>query len=157
MTTYSRDAQESLLSTEGQTHICLLEINHPDLTQPIRVALDRSDVTSNSQTYVALAARIEPPDDFGSQSPKATIAIDNVGRELMTWLEASGGGRGATCTLRNVMRDTPDTVEYECTLNLTNLSANWIEVQGQLGYENLLNKPAVQHQYRQDNSPGLWS
>ena len=96
------------------------------------------------------------PDDFDGRLPKASLSIDNVGRELTTWLESSGGGRGATCTIRLVMREAPDVIEYEITMDLVNLGIDWRTVTGQLGYEDLLNRPAVRLQIRQDTAPGLF-
>lgn len=152
----SRSARTAINSTAGEHPLVLLEINHSGLSEPIRVVGDTQDITSGGFLYVAFPFAISLPDDFGGQLPKATLTIDNVGRELTSWLEASGGGRGATCTIRLVMRSAPDLVEYEIVMSLTNLAIDWKKVTGQLGYEDLLNRPAVQMQIRQDTAPGLF-
>jgi hypothetical protein len=151
----SRSAQLAINSTAGELPLVLLEINHSVLSEPIRVVNDQLEITSNGNLYVAYPFAISLPDD-AERLPKATLTIDNIGRELTTWLEASGGGRGATCTIRLVMRAAPDVIEYEITMELTNLAIDWQKVTGQLGFEDLLNRPAVQLQIRQDTAPGLF-
>lgn len=153
----SRSAQTSINSTSGEYPIVLLEINHSGLASPIRVCNDTVDITSNGQLYVAMPFRITLPDDFGEQMPKATLAMDNIGKELMTWLEASGGGQGATATIRQVMRAAPNTVEMEITMDLKNIAATWLEVSGSLGFDDILGRPAVTVQYRPETAPGLFS
>jgi hypothetical protein len=152
----SRDAQTEINSTGGSLPLVLLEINHSALSEPIRVVNDNQEITSGGNLFVAFPFKISLPDDSDGRLPKATLTIDNVGRELTTWLEASAGGRGATCTIMLVMRDAPDVVEYSITMELTNLAVSWRSVTGQLGFEDLLNRPAVVLQYRQDTAPGLF-
>ena len=156
MPDFSRDTQTAINSTSGELPLVLLEIDHSGLSEPIRVVGDTQDITVAGNLYVAFPFSISLPDDFDGRLPKATLTIDNVGRELTSWLESSGGGRGATCTIRLVMRSAPDVIEYEILMDLTNLSIDWQKVSGQLGYEDLLNRPAVQLQYRQDTAPGLF-
>lgn len=157
MPDFSRNAQQKINATSGEIPVVLLEINHSDLALPIRVVNDNQDITSNGNLYTALAFNITLPDDFGEQIPKATLSVDNIGRELTQWLEASAGARGATVTVRMVMRDTPNLYEMEITMDLTNLSINWLEVSGSLGFENILNRPAVALTYRRDTAPGIFA
>lgn len=152
----SRSAQTKINRTSGELPLVLLQIDHSALGSPIRVVCDTDDITTAGNLYVAFPFMIAMPDDFDQRLPKASLTIDNVGRELTSWLEASGGGRGATCTIRLVMRAAPDVIEYEIVMDLTNLAIDWQKVSGQLGFEDLLNRPAVQLQIRQDTAPGLF-
>jgi hypothetical protein len=152
----SRSAQTKINRTSGELPLVLLQIDHSGLASPIRVVGDNNDITTAGNLYVAFPFSLSMPDDFDQRLPKATLTIDNVGRELTTWLEASGGGRGATCTIRLVMRAAPNVIEYEIVMDLTNLAIDWQRVSGQLGFEDLLNRPAVQLQIRQDTAPGLF-
>ncbi len=156
MPEFSRALQRDVNSTSGVLPLVLLQIDHAALAEPIRVVCDNQALTSQGEIYVAFAFDIALPDDFSGRLSKAVLSLDNVGRELTRWLEASGGGRGATCTIRLVRRAAPDIIEYETTLELANLHIGWLKVSGELGYEDLLNRPAVQLQYRQDTAPGLF-
>lgn len=134
----------------------LLEIYHPDLSAPVRVINDTQDLTSNGNLFIACPFRFVLPDDFEGQIPKAKLAVDNVGRDLMYWIETSGGGEGSTVRILQIMRSRPDTIEWEITMNLFNVMVTMQEVSADLGYEKLYSKPAILWQYRPDNSPGVF-
>jgi Domain of unknown function (DUF1833) len=136
--------------------LILLEINHPLLAEPVRVVNDKQDVVSNGHNYIRCAFDCTLPSDPESGSPRARIAVDNVGRELMQWVEASDGAPGATGTIRQIMRSEPDLIEFEATLNMTNISATTMKVSADLTYEDTLNLPANPFQYRPETAPGLF-
>lgn len=154
--TYSSHFLESIGNTSGEAPVYLLEIEHADLATPIRVVNDTQDLVSNGDTYIAFAFRVTLPDDLEGQLPRARLSIDNVGRELVQWLDSSGGGQGATVRIMQVMRDDPDTIEFEITLDLVNVSQNVIEVSGELGFEDTLNLSGVPIRYSPDVAPGLF-
>lgn len=154
---YSAEYKSTLAGTSApEAPLLLLEINHPALPEPVRVIQDTQNLTSNGQEYIACPFRCELPDDFEGQLPRATLAIDNIGNELMYWIETSAGGSGSTVTFRQVMRSRPDLVEWSVTMNLYNVTATMREVSGQLGYDNLFGRPAVQVDYRPDTAPGIF-
>lgn len=152
----SRYAQEQINSTSGEYPLTLLEINHSGLTAPARVCDGGEDIVSQGHTYTACPFRFVPPDQFEGQAPRAQLAIDNVGEELTQWLESSGGGRGATVTIRQAMRATPNVIEFETTMDLSNLNMTWLEVTGELGFEDLFQGPAVGQRYTRQTAPGLF-
>lgn len=108
------------------------------------------------ETYIALAFDIQKPSDVGGQLARIPIRIDNVGRELTQWLDASNGGQGATARVMQVMRDDPDTLEFDMTLDLLGVKQNSAFVTGELGYENTLALPALVMSYRPDNTPPMF-
>lgn len=152
------DEYKSTLSSVNSPEIpyVLLEIHHADLTEPVRVINDTQDLTSNGKLYIGCPFRALMPDDFENQLPKSSIAIDNVSKDLMYWIEQSGGAKGSTVRFMQVMRSRPDLIEWEITMNLYNISCTPKEITGELGYENLFTKPAVSMQYRNSNSPGIF-
>lgn len=136
--------------------LIMLEINHADLSQPVRVINDTQDLTSNGNLFIACPFRCVLPDDYENQLPKAKLAVDNIGRELVYWIETSNGGEGSTVRFMQVMRSRPDLIEWEITMALTNVHVTMLEVSGMLGFENLFSRPAVHMSYRPENSPGLF-
>jgi len=155
--TYSTQYRSTLAKVSAEeAPLVLLEIIHPQLDSPIRVVNDTQNITSNGHEYIAYPFRATLPDDYENKLPKALLSIDNIGRELMLWLETSGGGLGSTGTFRQVMRSRPDQVEWSITMSLFNVSATNLEVTAELGFENLFSKPAVLVSYRPDTSPGLF-
>lgn len=154
---YSAQYKSTLAEVNAEeSPLILLEIDHPELTQPVRVVNDTTDVTSNGDTYIAFPFRCVLPDDFENQLPKARLSIDNVSRDLMFWIETTGGGQGSTATFKQIMRSNPDLIEWHIQMSLFNVTVNMQEISAELGFENLFGKPAVTFKYRPDNSPGLW-
>lgn len=136
--------------------VWLVEIDHPALASPVRVVQDNQDLTALGQSWTAMGFALKTPDEAATGKPRGSLAIDNVGRELMAWLELSGGGRGSTCRLIYLRRSAPDTIEYETTLALTNISATATRVQADLGYDELLDMPLTPLTYTRQTAPGLF-
>jgi hypothetical protein len=143
-------------TSSGQEPSYLLEITHSQLAEPIRVTNDNADIISNGSLFISCAFRVMFPDDIASTMPRVPVAIDNVGRELTQWLEASDGGRGAQVRVMQVMRDTPSVIEQEYTMTLLNVKQNMLEISGQLGYENMLDLPALAMLYTPETAPGIY-
>lgn len=136
--------------------VVLLEISHVAMPTPARVVRDTQDLVSGGNTFVAAGFDFTLPDDRGSQAPRAEIVIDNVGRELMAWVEASQGGRGAEVRVMVVLRATPDVIEVDYGLSLESLKVDQSKVVGELGFGNLLDLPAVAVRYDPSTAPGLF-
>ena len=88
--------------------------------------------------------------------PTCPIRMDNVGRELTQWLDASSGGIGSQVRVMMVMRDEPDVLEFDVTLDLMNVKQTAAYITGELGYENTLGMPALIASYRPDNTPSIF-
>lgn len=154
---YTPEFKSTLAKTSAEESPCiLLEINHPALSSPVRVINDTDSLTCNGDLYVAIPFACELPDDFEGQLPRASLTVDNVGRDLMYWIESSGGGEGSTATFRQVMRSRPDVVEWEITMYLYNVSADMAHVTAELGFANFFGRPAVQMCFRPANAPGVF-
>ena len=154
---YSTAFRGTVNSTSArEAPLLLLEITHPGLASPLRVVNDTQDLVSNANTYTALPFHARLPDDLEQGLPRAELSIDNIGKELVQWLEASGGGQGASCRMMQVMRSAPNVIEFEITLDLTNLHMDSVQVSGTLGFENLLDRPACAWVYKPEIAPGLF-
>lgn len=154
---YSSAYKSTLSSVSAQeAPLVLLEIDHPLLTVPVRVINDTQDLVSNGNTFIACPFRCILPDDYESQLPKAKLAVDNVGQDLMYWIETSNGGQGSTVKFMQIMRSRPDLIEWQITMNLYNVNVTMQEVTADLGFDNLFSRPAICIQYRPDNSSGIF-
>lgn len=157
MRSYSLTARRRLSETAAaELPLFLLEISHPELFEPVRVVGDSQDIVSNGSTYVGLAFRISLPDEQQGQQPRAELAIDNVGRELMQWVETSAGGKGARVRILQVLRSTPNNVEWEIEMELSNIRVTAFEVVGELGFPRLLDVSAVQVRADPQTMPGIF-
>lgn len=154
---YSPQFKSTLAAVSpAEAPFVLLEISHPLLTVPVRVINDTQDLVSNGNTYIACPFRPIMPDDYEGQAPKARLAVDNVGRDLMYWIEQSSGGQGSSAKFMQVMRSNPDHIEWQITMNLYNVNVTMQEITAELGFQNLFAKPAISVQYRPDNSLGIF-
>jgi hypothetical protein len=154
---YSDEYKSTLAAVSApEAPLMLLEINHPELTSPIRVVNDTQSLTSNGNLYQDFAFRLIVPSDFENQLPKARISIDNVGKDLMQWIETSDGAAGATVKMSQVMRSRPDQIEWSITMQMFNVITNQKEISAELGYENLFSKPAILIQYRPETCAAIF-
>lgn len=157
MREYSSAAKTNLLATSAdEPFLVLLEITHPDLTEPVRVVQDSQDLTFEGNTYIACPFDVVLPDDVAGQLPQAKLQIDNIGRELTQWLESSNGGQEARCRIIQIMRSDLATVEFEITLDLTALVVNNEKVTGNLGFVNMLGRTGTVPSFTPQSAPGLW-
>jgi hypothetical protein len=157
MRNFSANYREAVNSTSAdELPVLLLEITHPDLPTPVRVVNDAQDLVSNGNTFTAVPFRAKFPEEPESGLPRAELAIDNIGKELVQWIDASGGGQNASCRMMQVLRSDPNTLEFDITLALTNLQVTATEVRGLLGFDDLLNRTAVTWTYKPELAPGLF-
>ena len=154
--TVSTNYKDAVNSNAKALPLTLLEITHSALTTPIRVVNDTQDITVNGNVYSAMAFRATLPDDLSQGQPRAGLAIDNIGRELTDWIESTGGGKDAQVRLMQVLRSDPNTLEIDITLWLDNVGMNQTEVNGELSFDDILNRPAVTVNYRPEIAPGLF-
>lgn len=136
--------------------ITLLEVHHPQLAAPVRVCDDTKEVVSKGHTYPGLPFRLKMPEDIEETLPQATLEIDNVGRELVRWIELSGGARGATVVIRQIIRSAPDKHEFEVTLDVHSIELNDRVVQVQLSFENIFDRALSFFTYRPDSHPAMF-
>lgn len=116
--------------------------------------------------YMPFAFRAKPPSFVPNQIPKAELEVDNVGRPLMKWIEASNGGRGAFVRMMRLETVFPDkiekdtklasTVDWEIMLSAKISRATNEAVSIQLGAEYVLERPGVKIRHDVRRSPGLW-
>ncbi len=154
--TYSAHYVEKVSATSGEAPVYLLEITHPQLSVPIRVVADNQDLTHLGNTFSAFAFDLTLPDDMAGKLPRGELRLDNVGRELTQWLEASQGGRGADVRIITVMRDAPDTIEDEITCDLLGVKQDVLDVRASVGYDDMLNRQALVMRYDPSVAPGLF-
>lgn len=75
-----------------------IEMRHPKFTTPLRVVRDFKNLTARLESdapvnggeevlFIAYPFDIQPPDTDEYGKPELTITIDNVGREIMVYIE----------------------------------------------------------------------
>lgn len=136
--------------------LVLLEIAHALLAEPMRIVNDVQDVISNGQRYTAGSFRFVWPDDQDKQTPRAQLQIGNTRGEVGALFERTHGARGAVLTVTQILRSAPDFVEDRLVLDLSNVEVTASVVTGQLGYDDVLNRPGTPYTYRPETAPGIF-
>ena len=133
-----------------------LEISHPAIALPVRVVNDTRNRRIEGADYVALRFDARLADDVDGQAPQAELAIDNVGRALTQWIEAAGGGVGASVRVMLVLDIDDAPVEWEVTLDVASMAVDQERVTARLGFDPLLGRAAVTLRHDPQTSPGLF-
>ena len=147
---------EAIYSQEtSEVFLLLLEIDHDDLSGPIRVANNYANVTSSGNTYVGFPFELSLPADFEDQLPAITLTICNVDRQVVDAVRTIDGP--ATADLSVVLASDPDTIEIgPLSLTLREVSYDALTVSGSLQPEDLLNEPFPGDIFSPGNYPGLF-
>ena len=151
-----RFAHSLRASAPGDALLTALEIEHPAAAQPVRVINDTRNRRIEGAEYVALRFDAKLADDIGGQVPQAELGIDNVGRELTQWIEATGGGVGATVRVMLVLDIEDPPVEWEVMLDVASMAVDQERVTARLGFDPLLGRAAVALRHDPQTSPGLF-
>lgn len=139
----------------GEVFVVLLELDHPALAEPIRVADNSEDVVSGGETFVAYPFALVLPDDDGEKLPQAAVRIDNVDRVISDQLRALV--TAPTAVVRVVLASQPDTVELIVSdLTLQSVQIDPLSITGTLGYEDLLGTAFGSETYNPSTCPGLF-
>lgn len=155
--TYSPEARKEISKVNADNlPVTLLEIDHADLPAPVRVINDRQDITFEANVYTALGFRIALPSDLQKGLPRATLVVDNVGKELVGWLESSNGGAGTTVRIIQVLRTDTSVTEIDMVMTLSNIIVTSSTITGTLGFDDLLNMPAVIVSYTPEYASGVF-
>jgi hypothetical protein len=155
---YSPEFRNALTATApADQPVYLLEIDHPLMPEPARVVNDTQNLVGpGGEVYVAAPFRFKRPDESDRQLPRATLQVDNTSRDLMAWIEQSQGGRDATVRVMAVRRGAPTVIEDDFNFGLRSLSANVKDISVGLGYENLLDIPAIAIRHDPAHTPGIF-
>jgi len=140
----------------GEHPIALIEIRHPLLANPIRLANSRNDIQSQGETYIACAFQITLPDEQDQNLPRAVLSITNIGRKLSYWVERTIGAKDAQVRIIVIQKSCPDDHEWSIDMDMINVSMTIETIETQLGFDDLLNKPAVPVIYNTEKAPGLF-
>ena len=144
----------------GRRQIYALEVTHAGLTEPVRVVADTVEHTVEGNVHIPLPFHAAMPQDKEGEIRTAVLRIDNVGEELMAWVEASEGGRDATMRAMRLIPpgdgETESTVAWEVTMSVgvTEVTNEFVTVS--LTDEPVFGRPAVTVRHDPATSPGIF-
>ena len=135
-----------------------LEISHPAIIDNVLAVGDTQGVTLEGNAYPALGFRARLPQDKEGEIRQAGLEIDNVGRQLVEWVEASEGGRGATIRVMEIVIDSSRNAEivWEMTLDVGTTRLVNEKLSVVLVDEGASQAPGVKLRHDPTESPGLF-
>jgi Domain of unknown function (DUF1833) len=142
--------------SDGQGILTLLTITGGGIAEPVRLVNDTRDLVSNGETFLAVPFEVVMPKEGTKETPRASLRIDNVGREIGQELEALQPGAELIGKIQVVYRLTPDVIEYEFTAPLSGLRANVFSISASMGPTDLMRRPVVNTRFDPFTAPGLF-
>lgn len=166
--TLSSAALSAFYSEEtGDFPIILITIVAAGVVNPIRVSSDptqrvletTADVfygtVSRGETYYFIPFSITLPNDNDTTPPQTSITIDNVSRELMSFIRNLTSR--PTATIEVVMSNTPDTVEVEFPeFDIETIGYDQLQITGELKVDMLVTEPFPAGTFTPAQFPGLF-
>lgn len=153
------EAVETTLQSISDPHgiLELLLIEHPSFTSPVRVVNDTRDWRISGNVWVGLPFTLKLPSQVQKENPRASLVVDNVGRELTALLEDLPVGSALTATIRVATRATPTAVAFEFVGQLTNISINQTAMTCSFGNDDTMRQSAVRLRFDPTTAPALFA
>ena len=135
--------------------LVLLTLEHPDLTDSIRLVHNKEDIESRSNTYTRFAFRPKFPDNVEGRAPTAQVEMDNVSLEIIR--EIRQIDTAPTVKLEIIRAADPDVVEMEWPeFYLRNIQWDVATIRGTLTLDNVVQEPFPAIAFTPAYFPGLF-
>lgn len=139
----------------GEAFLVLIEIDHDDLTTPIRVTSDGVDTVSNGNTYTAYPFEISLPDDQEGSVSAAKLTIDNIDRVIVEAIRSIS--TAPTVTISVVLGSDPDTVEATFpNYEFRQIEYDAMTVSGDLSLKTFMSEPYPGDAFLPSTFPGVF-
>lgn len=141
-----------------------LEFSHPDFVAPIYVVRDRADLTATledgvtSVTFTAFAFDFHLPPLEQTASPEIVISIDNVGREIIPYLDAAAQSADLiTVTYRPYLSSDLSAPQMDPPISLVvrEVTADVFKVECRATFGDFANRRFPSESYDAHRFPGL--
>ncbi len=146
-----------------------LELRHPSFTQPLRVVNNHQDLTatleadapedpSTAVTFVAFSFRFKLPDVQKTGMPEIEIEIDNVSREVLTYIDqAANSADLIEVTYRPYLASDTSAPQMDppITLVLHDVDADVFAIRGRASFGDYGNRRFPGEWYDAQRFPGL--
>jgi Domain of unknown function (DUF1833) len=158
----SADALKSALAQNtDEVWVCLLEINHASLSEPIFLCNDNVNTSStvatgSAKTFIAFPFEATLPAEEAEQEPRVRLTVSNVDLRLVTLIRSITGG--PTVRLWLVLAGSPNVAEYgPVKLRANSVTINADVVQMDLGVDAYTGEPIPWASFTPEYFPGLFN
>lgn len=146
-----------------------IEMRHPAFTEPLRVVRDMQNLTARLEDdapenpgeevlFIAYPFDIKPPDMDEYGKPELTITIDNVGREILAYIEQAVRQRAVIdVTYRLYLASDLSGPQNNppMTMQVTTISANPTSITMVASFSDLSSKAFPKQMYTLEQFPSL--
>lgn len=140
----------------GEVFVLLLELEHPQFSEIVRVSSDNLPTISGGYTFSPFPFEITLPDESEEAPPRVTLKIDNVDRRITQEIRRVYGDP-VTVRLRVVLASSPDTIEAgPFEFSLREIEYDSRSISGVLMFEDLLNESFPADSFTPARFPGLF-
>jgi len=138
-----------------EAFLVLLEIDHANLSEPIRVTSNGIGTVSNGNTFVAYPFELSLPSNPETGISQAQLTIDNVSQDIIVSIRNIT--TPPTVVIQVVLASDPDTVEAEFSgFELKNVSYDALTISGTITIESFMNEPYPGGSFLPSTFPGLF-
>lgn len=153
----------------GEVILHTLEFRHPSFTEPLRVVRDKADLNATLEadapenggeevTFVQFAFDLELPDVTSGSSPELMLTIDNVSRDILTYIDLAANSQDLIeVTYRPyLLSDTSQPqMNPPLTMTVKEIEADIFRINARCGFGNFANKPFPAEVYDLQRFAGL--
>lgn len=95
--------------------VVLIEIQHDDLSEPVRLCNQMADFTSNGNVYKARKIACSMPNEFSDETPTFTLTVDSPDHYLSLLCFPLDTQKTFTIALSLVIKSDPDAIQFLAT------------------------------------------
>jgi hypothetical protein len=151
----SGEAKRSAFAqSTSKAWVMLLVIDHEDLSEPIRLTSNETNLIVDGNVYVAFGFDIDMPDE-GDDVPQVQVRVDNVDRKMVDTIRALTSPPDFSLSV--VLSDTPDLIEAgPFDMTLQDCEYDVLSITGNLTFDNILSEPFPAESFNPQEYPGLF-
>jgi len=168
--TLSAALKEAYASAKGIIYHTL-ELRHPSFSQPIRVVMDRANLTAGMEAtapsdpslmveFIAFSFEFQKPEISPNGVPQMTITMDNAGREISSNIELSvSSPEVVKATYREYIDSDLSVPQNDppIHMNISGISVTMFKVTATASFPSMMNRRFPTMEYSTENFPGLAS
>ena len=133
----------------------IIEVNHSELVQPLRIVNDNEPLKFNNQDYMPFPFTFVPLDQKEGELPVATLTIPNFSSQIVKWIDVSNGAMNAKMTI-SIVRKNETEPDYKITFSVESISIETQRITFSLSIQNNLVKRAIRWRYDTEHAKGLF-
>lgn len=140
---------------DAEKLIILAKVNHPSLTNGIRIAQDSAGLVFENEEYLPFPMKVKMDNQIQGELPKATITIPNMAKQIVKWIDTTGGARNGMIEVIITRRSTLER-EYSVIFEIMEVRVDSNTITFSVAVQNNLNKPSCRWIYSPKRARGLF-